>query len=127
MDLDPILATLEETDETDEGDGVMQRYLKAVYERLRFELTKRSNINERQWLYDMLKAYDWWIPAYLSKTVCNKLGISFNKPAYYRNIYVWLPDVRWGNAYMPCCPNDSCKTSHFVTVRGWHDNHFCRA
>ena len=64
MELDPILASLEETDDTDEGDGVMQRYLKAVYERLRFELTKRSNINEQQWLYDMLKAYDWWIPGY---------------------------------------------------------------
>ena len=45
MDLDPILAALEETDKTNEGDGVMQRNLKEVLERLRFELTRRSNTN----------------------------------------------------------------------------------
>ena len=44
--------------------------------------------------------------------------------AYYRSVFVWLPDVRWGDEVMPCCP--SCKCNTDVFSHGFHDSNFGR-
>ena len=44
--------------------------------------------------------------------------------AYYRDVHVWLPDVRWETTdkrYMPYCPN--CKTNARVGPHCFRDNH----
>ena len=58
-----------------------------------------------QWLLALLKApgADWWLRAGVAQSVCRKLGIEYGEPSYYRDIYVWLPDVRWGDEAMPPC------------------------
>lgn len=39
-----------------------------------------------------------------------RLGLAYGEPSYYRDIYVWLPDIRWGEEAMPVCINcDSAK------------------
>ena len=52
------------------------------------------------------------------------LKISCAEPSYYHDVYVWLPDVRWGQAAMPICPG--CKSARRVGAHCWRDNHFGR-
>jgi len=37
------------------------------------------------------------------RSVCAKLGLEYGEPAYYHDIFVWLPDERWGAEAMPPC------------------------
>jgi hypothetical protein len=41
--------------------------------------------------------------------VCKHLGIAFGEPAYYHDVVVWLPDVRWGTDGLPPCPQCHCR------------------
>ena len=44
--------------------------------------------------------------------------------AYYRDIYVFLPDIKYGSECKPCCP--SCKQRKGVGNNGFRKNHFGR-
>ncbi len=48
--------------------------------------------------------------------------------AYYRDAYIWLPDIRWedkvNRTMVPCCPN--CQTNARVGPHGFRENHFGR-
>ena len=46
------------------------------------------------------------------------------EPAYIRDVYVWLPDVRWGSDSMPCCP--TCETAAHVGNHGFQSKHLAR-
>ena len=46
------------------------------------------------------------------------------EPAYIRDVYVWLPDVRWGRDSMPCCP--TCETATHVGNHGFQSKHHAR-
>ena len=37
---------------------------------------------------------------------------------YYRDIFVWLPDILDDVIYMPGCPNGCCSTNH-VSPHAW--------
>jgi hypothetical protein len=50
----------------------------------------------------------------MAKRICNKLGLEYGKPSYYRAIHVWLPDERWGAVSMPPCVN--CKSADKVSL-----------
>jgi len=107
-----------------EGNSVMQEYLKAVKERLQIELGG----NELDaWLLDILKKNDWWIrTSYVSK-IRKKLHLPNHYDAYYRDVFVWLPDIRWndpGNTFMPPCPHCKCNTR--VGAHCFRDNHHAR-
>jgi hypothetical protein len=46
----------------------------------------------------------------------------YGKPSYYRDIHVWLPDVRWGSeAMLPCVV---CKSAEDVSPYDFSTNHF---
>ena len=58
----------------------------------------------KKWLTEHLKANDWWIRKEHAKKICSKLAIHCDELEYYRDIYIWLPDVRWGEIALPVCP-----------------------
>ena len=64
---------------------------------------------------------EWWLRALQAPKICAIVGLEFTELAYYRDIYVWLPDVRWGLEAMPPCP--ICKTSERVGFHCWRNNH----
>lgn len=126
-----VHAELDEDEQLDGSEaepGVMGTYLKAVFDRLHSEVCGKASrcALEDKWLLGLLKApgADWWLRAGLAESVCAKLGLEFSQPSYYRDIYVWLPDMRWGHEAMPPCVE--CETAAQVGPHCFRDNHFAR-
>lgn len=124
-DLPPdIVAELDEDEQLKDaavGAGVQQTYLKAVFDCLKEEVGGRA----APLLKPFLEKNDWWLRAVHAPKICDEwLGIACDEPSYYVDIYVWLPDVRWGPVAMPVCPG--CKSSSAVASHCWRDNHFGR-
>ena len=97
-------------------------YLKAVHDRLRSETTgvvSRQPLADK-WLLRMLKedGAEWWLRASKAKVVCSKLSIEYGEPLYYRDIYVWIFDLRWGDEALPPCVE--CKKIDQVGVHDYH-------
>lgn len=116
-----------------EDEPVMLLYRKAVQKRLQAELaTQGKNMLkalERKWLLEYLKVHNWTIHDYDAEYICKMLNqkskvITFDEKWYYRTIYVWLPDVRWGKECTPVCPR--CDSNKDVSFHCWRDNHFGR-
>jgi hypothetical protein len=104
-------------DEDTRRVGVMQAYNRAVQNRLREEV----NNEKPQLLLAILKDNGWWLRVVHSRKVCIILELDYSESSYYRDVYVWLPDVRWGPAVMPSCP--SCTSNAHVGFHAWRDNH----
>ena len=110
--------------------GIQQQYVAAVQRQVQSEVSKDSNTDN--WFLTHLKGNDWWlrkehyswfIKKY-NKTREKKDQLDTAYKAYYRDVHVWLPDVRWktpDNRFMPCCP--TCKTSARVGPHCFRDNH----
>ncbi len=106
----------------------------AVQKRVQIEVSKDNKNINNQWLLSHLKQSDWWLRkewyiwfiekynASIEKREDKQLGVGYR--AYYRDVHVWLPDVRWETTdkrYMPYCPN--CKTNARVGPHCFRDNH----
>ena len=122
-----IDAELDEDNDVDINDttnSIMAIFLKAVHRELKEQV--RGRTAKEPWLLAMLKApgADWWLRAGQARLVCNKLDIVYDEPAYYRYIYVWLPDVRWVSEAMPPCV--VCKTAEEVSPHDFQASHFGR-
>ena len=92
-------------DSTEHEDSVMQRYARKILERLRTELSKGSATDD--WLLRKLRENGWWLRTADARDQLLKLSASSDPagwldPFYLRDIFVWLPDIRWGE--MPTCP-----------------------
>lgn len=115
----------DDRDMPEQESGVMGTYLRAVFDRLKAETRQNSGGSagalQENWLLKLLEEWDWEISEKHAALVCEKLGLVYGEPSYYRRIYVWLPDLRWGHESMPPCVN--CKHSNNVQVHGWRDNH----
>ena len=85
--------------------AVMQTYLKAVQGRLKSETSGNATGQglNGAWLIEHLKGNNWWLRNERAKWVCGKLHVQFSEPEYYRDILIWLPDVRWGAVALPFC------------------------
>ena len=106
-------------DATEGTDSVMKMYARHVHERLRAELSSNGSATDN-WLVQKLKDNGWWLRAADARDVMLRLSANSNPvdwatPFYIRDIFVWLPDVRWGET--PICPN--CKTSRDVHVHDY--------
>jgi hypothetical protein len=122
-----IDAELDEDNDVDINDttnSIMAIFLKAVHRELKEQV--RGRAAKEPWLLAMLKApgADWWLRAGQARLVCKKLDIVYDEPAYYRDIHVWLPDVRWGAEAMPPCV--ICKSAEEVSPHDFLTNHFGR-
>ena len=133
----PITPNLDIDDDADDeilnenGDvedtAIMQKYLRAIQIQLQKELSQ--DFVGHTWLRDdILKENDWWIPKHKFRRVCGKLNVHFaddeTEQPYFRDVYVWLPDERWGKPCMPACP--TCKVNTAVRNNGFHNKHFGR-
>lgn len=108
-------------DDDEATPGPMRTYLKAVYARIKEELGDK--FTGEQWLIERLKEHSWWLRAEFAEKVCEKLEIPYGEPAYYRNIHVWLPDLRWGVEAMPVC-GQCCQPA--TRAYGFQPNHYGR-
>jgi hypothetical protein len=132
VDPDPVDTTIDE----DSGEGpdqeskgvVMENYLETVFKRLCGELNPpRHTPMKDPWLHHFREAHDWRIRSFPAKSICTKLGMQIDgnfKVAYQRDIFVWLPDIRWGSGCSPRCPNAGCGRP--TVYHCWRDNHFGR-
>ena len=116
---DNVVAALDvdddQIDNAEAPEGLMAEYLEKVQKRLRFERANKLATTGK-WLLQLLDKVpgsDWWLRSGLAKHVCNKLGIEYGEPSYYKDLYVWLPDERWGPMAMPPCP--TCKSCTHVS------------
>ncbi|CAJ1958310.1 unnamed protein product [Cylindrotheca closterium] len=107
---------------------IMHRYLQAIQKRLQYETSPKFPALENKWLNEFLGENDWWIHRHQYRSICRLLQIQYkeeeNEAAYFRKVYVWLPDVRWGPSCMPTCAK--CGSNTTVRNNGFRDNHFGR-
>ena len=94
--------------------------------RLRDEVNTQSMKCKDKWLLRHLSGNGWWIRKENARFIASKLNLQKSYAAYYRDVYVWLPDIQWNDDTncMPCCP--SCKSNEHVGNNGFRDNHFGR-
>ena len=92
---------------------------------------------ESKWLLGHLRENEWWLKACKARWVLKQLGKWLGQDssnsvndfkatleqlhegfvgAYFRDIFVWLPDVRWDST-MPACPE--CESSKCVVPHSW--------
>ena len=82
--------------------------------------TNRTN----RWLKQHLKENDYWLLPCRMAWIAKKLGLEPRHKSYYKRIFVWLPDDRWGEEAMPRCPN--CRSNKDVGSHGFQSNHYGR-
>jgi hypothetical protein len=104
------------------ADSVMNIYLQAIQSRVKYEVKDTTPTGEK-WLHKHLEENDWWIRKVRAKWLCKELNVACNEPAYYRDVYIWLPEQRWGNIAWPPCP--TCLKQD-VAAHGFQTNHFGR-
>ena len=128
---------LDEDDSLDdaahEEGSVMHAFIVAVRTRLQHELSGKFPAFERAWLREELTARSWWLRAERASWVHSKLSEEERRAAglvkvdwnalYVRDVYIWLPDVRW-SGMMPVCPQ--CGNAEEVGNHGFRDNHYAR-
>ena len=88
-------------------EGYMQEFCYEVHKRLKTEYKKiafEASATTR-WLKQHLKQNDYWLLPCHMATIATKLGLTPRHKSYYKRIYVWLSDDRWGELATPCCPN----------------------
>ena len=113
-----------------DSDGVQQGYIKAISKQLQAELSRLTKSKEECWMLNFLKENGWWIRQENARAIAVKLNLRKAPEALYRDVFVWLPDVRWPGAgnekseMMPSCPN--CLNNSRVAQHCFRDNHFGR-
>jgi hypothetical protein len=80
--------------------------------------------DEELWLTEILKNNDWWICHQQAELLCKKLDIILAEMAYYGDVYVSLPEKRWGPVALPPCP--SCLQQNKIGAHGWQKKHYTR-
>jgi len=128
--VEDIVASYEEEDDSENGgygdkeermeesdidfkESIMIQYLRSIQGRLKEELSQKQGKSQtRRWLVNELKKNNWIIPQCRSEFICRELGLGYTELAYYRDVHVWLPEERWDNGSLPCCPN--CKNADKV-------------
>jgi len=109
--------------EKGESIGVQQAVNKVITERLAEEV-RENNTSADTWLLNHLRENEWWIRKEHAHRFAARLGVAKQPLAFYRDIFVWLPDIKYGRAFMPCCPN--CKSNTRFGNIGFRKNHFGR-
>jgi hypothetical protein len=103
--------------------SVMNTYLQAIQSCPKYEVLKDTK-NEEMWLTEILNQNDWWIRHQQAEPLCKNLDVHFEEIAYYRDIYVWLPEKPWGPVAWSPCP--SCLQQNKIGAHGWQKNHYAR-
>lgn len=104
-------------DAADPSGSMMSKYATKLMERLRQELSSMGASTDN-WLLQRLKANGWWLKGadahdIMMKHAADSDPACWPEPYYLRDIFVWLPDVRWGE--MPPCPRCAAAGSNIYT------------
>ena len=108
-----------------EHHGVQQKYVEAIQKEVQKQV--KEDYEGKKWLLDLLNENNWWIRKVHAHIIIKKLKLTEDYGAYYRDVYFWLPEVRWRTVekiYRPSCP--TCKCNTHVGAHGFRDNHFGR-
>ena len=113
----------------DDDDGIQQSFNEAITKRIQLEISRHTKDRTEQWLLAHLRENDWWIRQVHARRIAGKLGMKKYPKALYRDVYVWLPDIRWPTAagkseMMPDCPH--CQINVRVAPHCFRDNHYGR-
>ena len=132
LDYDEDEAAKKESDDSLDGKqpGIQQTYVEAVQKRVQTEVSK--DFKGIKWLVPHLEKNEWWIRKDKSPAIIrmlnagdDDLNLKRGHQAYYRDVFVWLPDIRWPDnvkrTFVPCCPN--CKTNDRVGPHCFRNNH----
>ena len=114
---EPDEDNFQEVDIEEEANSIVDRYLRAIRQQIQKETSAINNQLVDRWLTTMLQTNDYWIRTYHAKKICSNLSIEFSEEGYYRDVFVWLPDIHWG---LFQCPNTHCKKT--VCTHGWPDH-----
>ena len=90
---------------------------------MKLELSGKLKGLSEMWLLDHLTNNNWWIRREQAQKIAHKLRLPREHLAYYQDIYIWIPDKRWGIKL--CCPTCKKSGSH-VQAHGFRDNHYAR-
>ena len=106
-------------------NSCMKVYARTILERLRKELSSSSATDN--WLLRKLKAEGWWLRAQCAGDVMAQLDAasdpaSWPEPFYIRDIFVWLPESRWGE--IPTCP--TCDSDNDIHPHDFQMDHTTR-
>ena len=107
-----------QVDDDNNGPGLMKELLRAVHARPKKETHK--DFTEERWLLGISKSNDWWLRVERLEVdkVFERLDIQPSLMEYYRDIDLWLPDLRWGT--MP--PSPCCSSAKSFRFHCWRDN-----
>jgi hypothetical protein len=64
---------------------------------------QRQQRQPERWLIPCLASNNFWISRHMAKFMCQKLGIDYENPGYYKDIKLWIPEVQWGPQFQPRC------------------------
>ena len=102
-------------------DSHMKQYAKGILSRLKVELSEKFDAaKDTRWLLKKLGDNGWWLRAPHARSVMEKMKLTpenakkLSDPFYIRDIFVYMPDVRWPEE-KPRCPR--CLSRH----TGVHD------
>ena len=106
----------DDTADENEAGSIMMACLNRIQQQLRQELQDyrqpRSKRDPNNWLIHELRDTNFYLRRENFEDYCELLGIKFQEAGYYRDVFVWLPDLQYGKRYMPACIN--CYTSKDV-------------
>lgn len=94
----------------------------AIQEELKRETRGMGDRNVKKWLIKEIQAHDGWLYACKSQVLCEMLSRTQDfeyslEDSYYRDVFVWLPDIIWNDSCMPACP--TCFQDQHVVLNGW--------
>ena len=92
--------------------------------KLQHEISDYTKNNRKGLIFEHLVQNEWWIRSHHAKMFCKELKLKFTEPEYYRDVYIWLPDLMYGTAVDPIrltCP--TCRLNDEVGVHGFSDHY----
>lgn len=112
----------------------MRKYLGKILERLQKESSKNfpsasssqkeEGDKDEKWLHAWLKNRQnkFWIRKEKAELISQKLGIEYDRSEHltYRDVYIWIPEMQFGEEYLPCCC--TCGRQRYVTVHNYCSN-----
>lgn len=101
VDVTPPIGEVDDSalDELDKVESALKIYAHKIYARLRDELSRGKSTDN--WLLRQLRENGWWVRAKEAPDVMAGLHADSDPsgwpdPFYLRDIFVWMPDERWG-------------------------------
>jgi hypothetical protein len=99
-------------------DSIMFKYCAGIQGQLRTELKSSHKSLPTDFVIRELLRYYGRLPSYRAAYYCKKLDLKYFEEGYYRDVYIWLPEVlKEDDQYTPACIN--CHSCKHVKPHAW--------